>query len=138
MGRLAAVGAKAMANGDQLIPRRLVRPDRRSHLLRRGASVCANTKEGDWREMGHFSAEGDSNPMDRKVERSRSPGRRAQQRSFRPFSVHQIHIGRIPGTTAVHSVFTGFAGISCPFVTVDGKEGVVGSSPTEGFGGCPA
>lgn len=38
--------------------------------------------------------------------------------SVRPFSVHQIHIGRISGTTAVHSVFPKFAGLSYPFVTV--------------------
>ena len=66
--------------------------------------------------MREYSAAGGL-PTD--VERSRSTGRRAQQPSFRPFSVHQIHIGRIPGTTAVLlSFFLKFAGLSCPFVTV--------------------
>jgi hypothetical protein len=45
------------------------------------------------------------------VEPSWSTGRRAQQPSFRPFSVHQIHIGRIPGGTAVHSVLRCLQGL---------------------------
>jgi hypothetical protein len=37
---------------------------------------------------------------------------------FRPHSVHQFHLGRIPATAAVHPDFWRFAGISCPLVSV--------------------
>jgi len=39
---------------------------------------------------------------------------------FRPHSVHQFHLGRIPAAAAVHSDFRRFAGTSCP--RVSGRE----------------